>query len=749
MNVHRTGFAPRPAQSGILTYKTGTMGVSAVPGSGKTWTLSLLAAELIKDSDLAPNQEILIVTLVNSAVSNFSQRISSFLDNYGLIPSIGYRVRTLHGLAHDIIQERPELAGLDTSFQIIDDSEATRIRDDAVYTWIAKNPSGIDTYLLADLNQKKRDDLYQKQIPALVNQLSLQFIKSAKNLQLTPSMIRDLIGKEDNRYPLANIGLEIYEIYQRNLEYSGSVDFDDLINKAYQVLKLDETLLARLQEKWPYILEDEAQDSSQMQQQILNLLASRGDRCNWVRVGDPNQAIYESFTTADPALFNRFVSEADSSHVLPNSGRNSQSIISLANFLVDWTNDSHPQIPVRDALFPNKIIPTPPGDTQPNPEDKPDQVYLYDEPLSSDKEINLVAGSVAKWLDENPSRTAAILAPRNERGKKMAGVLRSQYNIEPVELLNTAIETRKTTGALVRILSYLLDPVSPKKLAAVYEVYNRDKVSIPDLWSSVESHCEEMLRIQNLEDFITPGPSTSWLDFISQFDPELMEHFDHFRHIVLKWHQAALLPIDQLILTIASDIFKDLAEISLSHKIAVFLRQLSNQHPEWEFPALIDELKAVARNERRFFGSGDQAEFNPDDHKGEVVVTTAHKAKGLEWDRVYLMSVNNYNFPSGDNNDSYIAEKWFIRDQLNLPAEALSQLEILTLNDGSKYQEGSATQSSRLEYIRERLRLLYVSITRAKQELIITWNTGYNSKYSAAIALTALIAQLNKIHKEL
>ena len=738
MSLDTSVFVPRPAQMDILSYEEGTMGVSAVPGSGKTWTLSYLAAELIRKNQLKTDQEILIVTLVNSAVSNFSQRVSSFLDHYGLIPSLGYRVRTLHGLAHDIVKERPELAGLDSGFQILDDREAIRIRDDAVYNWLRNNPTALDKYLLANLNKKKIDDLYQKQIPALINQLSLQFIKSAKNLLLSPSQIRDRLGDKAEDYPLALIGLEIFEIYQRNLEYSGAVDFDDLINKAYQVLSLDASLLSRLQYKWPYILEDEAQDSSLIQQQILELLSSRENGSNWVRVGDPNQAIYESFTTADPALFNQFVTTAERSHILPNSGRNSESIINLANFLVNWTNQSHPEILVRNALYPNKIIPTPPGDSQPNPIDKPDQVHLHNQPLESDEEITIVARSVSKWLSDNPDKTAAILAPRNERGKKIASVLRSQFNIEPVELLNTSIETRKTSGALVLILSYLLDPSSPKKLASVFEVCNRDKVNDPDAWAVIQESAKYIREIKNLEEFIADEPALDLSVSRSNSGGEEIFPLVEFRQLINKWHNAALLPIDQLILTIADDIFESSTELSLAHKIAIFQKRLANQHPDWNLPALLDELKSLARNERRFFGSGDQSDFNPDEYKGKVVITTAHKAKGLEWDRVYLISVNNYNFPSGDLEDSYIAEKWFVRDQLNLPAEALAQLNSFLRQGSTPFSEGEGTQKSRLEYIRERLRLLYVSITRAKQELVITWNTGYSSKYSSASALNAL-----------
>ena len=103
-------------------------------------------------------------------------------------------------------------------------------------------------------------------------------------------------------------------------------------------------------------------------------------------------------------------------------------------------------------------------------------------------------------------------------------------------------------------------------------------------------------------------------------------------------------------------------------------------------------------------------------------MTTLHKAKGLEWDRVYLISVNNYDFPSADPNDSFIGEKWFIRDDLNLSAEALAQLA--ALRDGSEYNEGFASLAARIDYAAERLRLLYVGITRARRALTITWNTG-------------------------
>jgi len=733
-----SGFKPRSAQEDILSYQGGTMGVSAVPGSGKTWTLSYLAAQLIINNSLDSDQEVLVVTLVNSAVHNFTQRISQFLTHHQRIPSLGYRVRTLHGLAHDIVKERPELAGLDNNFQIIDEREAIRIREDAVHSWLRDNPRGIDRYIKVDISEKKVEDLYTRQIPALLSDVALQFIRSAKNYQLSPKKVSADLDSRSADFPLIAFGLDIYESYQKNLSYRGAVDFDDLITKAYQILNLDHDLLERFQRKWPYILEDEAQDSSLLQQNILELLSNGAGSQNWVRVGDPNQAIYESFTTADPSLLNEFIETADSSFTLPNSGRNTIDIIHLANHLVHWCRANHPNLLVRDALYPNEIQPTPPGDSQPNPPSQPDSIYIFDKPLQPEEEISLIASSVSKWLESHPDSTAAILAPRNERGKKMAGVLRAQFQIEPVELLNSTLETRKTTGALVKILAHIIAPDSSKKLSEVYKVTRRELQQDQVAWEAVEAVAKLLSSVKCPERFISPRANKDWLETLQDGNEAFTADLIRFRELILKWHQAALLPIDQLILTIATDIFDDPSELALAHQIANFERQLSDSHPEWELPVLVDELRALARNERRFFAINEDAQFHPEDHKGRVAVTTAHKAKGLEWDRVYLMAANNYNFPSGVDDENYIAEKWFIRDNLNLPAETLAQLEHLSSPDSSAPPEGLPSKSARLDYIKERLRLFYVSITRAKKELIITWNTGRNGTSGPSLAFQSL-----------
>jgi DNA helicase-2/ATP-dependent DNA helicase PcrA len=798
-----TDFIPRPHQQDILAYTGGKMGIAAVPGAGKTHVLSALAARLIAEGRLEPDQEVLVVTLVNSAVDNFSNRISGFVRESGLLPHLGYRVRTLHGLAHDIVRERPTMVGLDQRFSIIDEREATFIRKEAVTAWLNANPYTLEDYLDPNLDENKRDWIRRQQLPDMLDSLALAFIRSAKDRRLTPDSLRLQLGRQPAPLPLADLGLAIYSDYQRALAYRGSVDFDDLIRLALDLLEMDEEYLERLRYRFPYILEDEAQDSSLLQEQILRLLANGPERTlsaseaevegqanmsnrpstgsgrgNWVRVGDPNQAIFETFTTASPRYLRAFiVDEADIRQELPVSGRSQPSIINLANYLIDWVMNEHPAEEVRDALAPPYIQTTAADDPQPNPPDDPAGVHFVSARFTPEEELKAVIDSLARWLPENEDKTVAVLVPRNTRGVDVINALKTR-GLDYVEFLSSTSTTRAAAGSIANLLAYLSDPQSAGKLSKAYQVWRRDwrdeetlrevfrnadefadaeeiAASSEALLAMTRRSAELLRKVRQVEDFISPltptpsptgrgekGVRENWLATLqeSEADEVIRELLD-FRVHVKRWLEAVTLPVDQLILTLAQDVFTDPADLALAHKLALVLGQAADDHADWRLPELTAELAVIAKNERRFIGfSSDDSGFDPERHRGKVVVTTMHKAKGLEWDRVYLMSVNNYDFPALQPYDRYISEKWFVRDGLNLEAEALAQLNAaLSSGEYDWYAEGQATLAARADYVRERLRLFYVGITRAKRELVVTWNTGRQGDAQPSLAMQALM----------
>ncbi|HTO99997.1 MAG TPA: ATP-dependent helicase, partial [Anaerolineales bacterium] len=608
--------------------------------------------------------------------------------------------------------------------------------------WVRAHPEVFESYLSPALEDHQRRRVANRDWPDYIESVALSFIRSAKDLHLSPEDLRVALEQAREPLPLAEMGQEIYADYQRALAYRGAVDFDDLIRLAYQALRSSPGLLERLRHRWPFILEDEAQDSSRIQKEIISLLAGPGG--NWVRVGDPNQAIFETFTTANPELLRDFIANNPSID-MPESGRSQPSVLDIANFLIDWVRAEHPVMDARDALQPPYIIPVPPDDPQPNPPDDPEAIQLIKTKMGPDEEIRELIRSLEAWLPDHPDSTVAVLTCTNDYAAQVAEALKVQ-RIEYRELLRSTSPTRAAAGALSYIMDYLAAPDSAPKLAQAYKVWRR-------AWRT-DLACRPMFdyvagtlrRLRNVETYIAPfvpAGSVEKLDDVLAADEEsseVMAELAAFREVVLRWHSATILPIDQLVLTLAQELFSVPADLALAHKLALVLRQAAEENPDWRLPEFIPMLNEIARNERRFIGfSSDDAGFDPDDYRGIVIVSTMHKAKGLEWDRVYLLSVNNFDYPSDQPGDRFIAEKWFLRDDLNLEAEVLAQLEVAQDTSGdSFYAEGAATLQARVDYVRERLRLLFVGITRARRELIVSWNSGRRGDAAPAAALQAL-----------
>ncbi len=780
--THR--FVPRPAQARILSYPRGRLGISAVPGSGKTQTLSHLAARLVREltetgalntvgSGVLETQEVLVVTFSNSAVENFRNRIGRILrEEYDLLPGVGYRVRTLHALANDIVRMRPALVGLADDFQIADERTAGQVLDEALHHQLTLSPNALDPYLNPDVDDKRLMWIKRERWPDLARDLTATFIRRAKDMELTAADLRTRLGTlEGASDSLLRLSLDVFEAYQRGLQMRNMVDFDDLIRLALLALRLDADFVQRLRRRWPFILEDEAQDSSELQEKMLRLLTNTGDEVpptpatgapvvsndgNWVRVGDPNQAINTTFTTADPMHLRQFLTEPGSTrHDLPDSGRSARPIIDLANYLVDWAVTAHPEPWLRkNAFLRQSIRPTPPGDPQPNP--TASFTYLDDRMHSPDEELILVADSLARWLPAHRDRTVAVLVPENERGYKLAEVLKARQ-IEHELLLRSTAATRNVAHKLELVVRYLAAPDQRPVLADVYEhvwwprgpnqppgarpaeeptvnepapVYDPAPFSgplplSPLPYTLAQDVTRDLRRVPNVEDFLYPGPAIDWLaDYrVADEQPAVATDLANFRAAVRRWLEGIVLPIDQLVLTLGNELFTEATDLALTHKLALVLAGLASVDRNLRLAELADELAKIANNERRFLGF-DTADLGYEPRPGTVTVATMHAAKGLEWDRVYLMALNNYSFPSGQPHDTYRAEQWFVRDRLNLEAETLARLEAYLDGQLDRYQAGEASAQARLAYAAERLRLFYVAITRARQDLIITWNYG-------------------------
>ena len=509
------GFTPRESQRAILSYDGGPMGIAAVPGSGKTETVSMLVDRILDLQVLDGEQEILVVTLVNAACDNLARRVDQATAARTLMPGVGYRVRTLHSLAADVVRERPEAVGLTDAFGIVDQEQCDQIRRQVAVAWLRGNGSRCEWLLDPELPEERRAFVRRERLPGLIEDLGADFIRYAKGERVRPDQLQAVLrdhgagagGDGDDDARLAEIGTALYADYQRALSYRGALDFDDLIWRALDLLEADPELRGRLRERWPFILEDEAQDSSEVQERILSLLA--GEQGNWVRVGDPNQAIFETFTTADPRFLREFLDREDvAARELPESGRSAPRIIAVANRMIDWTTGCHPVAEARDALGLPHVSPTPPGDPQPNPPDAQATVAFIDKPFAPEREAAAVADSVSRFLPANPDATVAVLAPSNHRAGDLVQAIRERGMRCVESLLASTGATRAVAEVVGHVLRALAEPGSAFALADCYLAWRRADRDDPKAWAAAEAGARRVrgLRGAGGLPLAAPGP---------------------------------------------------------------------------------------------------------------------------------------------------------------------------------------------------------------------------------------------------
>jgi DNA helicase-2/ATP-dependent DNA helicase PcrA len=700
-----SGFAPREGQRQILEYQGGRMGVSAVPGSGKTSTIAALAARLAAGG-IPGRGKVLVVTYQNAAVENLRSRIREELAARGRLAA-GCEVRTLHSLSHGLVRSHPDLAGVEGDFQVLDERASSQLLDKAVRLWNSQNPRvwgrlGPDEYY---------GESWEQEWQRLAAQLARTAISTAKNNRIKPQALLDLLGEGGN--PFLRIGAQIYLLYQQQLQTIAGLDFDDLVWLAVDLLERNPALRLRLRRRWKAILEDEAQDSVPLQETLLGLLAGEGG--NWVRVGDPNQAIMSTFTASDPRFLRRFLEQEGVQAIeMAVSGRCAPRILGLANHLVEWTCLHHPLEPVRSLAFRRqRILPSGPGDPQQNPPDSASSV-AFREYNNQGEEFADVVRRARHFCRAHPDCTLGILVPTNRLGYELGEYLR-EGEVEFDELLQSGRASRRLADTLGGVLDFLADPLHRVGLEGAYQAVRPrwpagHRTGNPQQVAALLRSCYRPEALLFPEPGCRPAQALPPVGPLAEAD---LAEIERLAGGLQRWVRAAWLPVDQLVLTVAQDLLAE-EELGLAQKVAAHLRSRGEQHPEWRLPELAAELAGVRQG-----GAGSLAEdaegFEP--QPGRVTLTTMHKAKGLEWDLVYLVGVDGRWFPHSLE-DRFLGE----RDYLGGDPAAEARSALLELVGEGAPGGLSATRRAHLEIIAERLRLLYVGITRARRFLALSWS---------------------------
>jgi DNA helicase-2/ATP-dependent DNA helicase PcrA len=725
----------RPAQIDILKYEHGRIAVSAVPGSGKTFTLSLLAATLLKKGliDVDAGQQILIVTYLNSSVDTFRTRIRSQLSEIGLPPR-GFEVRTLHSLALEVVNTVE--TGITADGQtpsVIDETQSHIFLVRAVSSWLESNRN-IWGWLDASNNVHKRI-----RIQNIIERTARSFTQTAKNNRYLPvdiyekleSKLTDSTSSSDsdlkysseaeNSLSLLWMLAGVYKSYSKILSRQAALDFDDLIWLAVETLEQRIDIRQAMRLRWAYILEDEAQDSVPLQEQLLDNLS--GPKGNWVRVGDPNQAITSTFTAAHPMHFVKYISLSEVKNFpLPNSGRSAKLIQNAANALVHWSIHQHPVHEVRSQAFREQyILPTPPGDSQPNPSDDKARIVLRVYSHREEEELPTIARIAHQYTKSNSQQTLAILVPTNAVGRRVAeqlDFLEADYD----DLLRGGSKEREIATSIQALLTILTMPLSTKALVNAYSMLSEIEHTSAALPDDRINHFHTLLRsLLRPEILLFPSHLDQLEDALPAgiLDKDDIQHLERFASYLRHLFSLRSLPIDDMILTICDELYGSFLEddtrygesdLAIGYQIAHTLRGWHDLHPDWRLPELTVQLADVAEGRRRLaFSRPNDIGFEPTPSR--ITLATQHGAKGMEWDAVFLVGIDGFWIPGNLDAPFLGVQEIFGGDPT---AESVAQLNYLMRGKSGLFPGRTATESAHIEVICERLRLFYVGITRAR-----------------------------------
>ena len=243
-------------QQEAVFYTEGPLLILAGAGSGKTRVLTHRIAWLIDQIGVNP-WNILAITFTNTAAGEMRERVDQIV-GFG---SESIWVSTFHSTCVRILRRFIDHLGYDNAFTIYDSDDQKSLMKD-----ICKQLN-IDT-------KKYKERTF------------LNAISSAKDELKTPEQYADEVAKEYNK----KIFGRVYKEYQKRLKQNNALDFDDLIMLTVQLFRQNAEILNHYQERFPFILVDEYQDTNTAQFTLLSLLASRYQ--NLCVVGDDDQSIY-------------------------------------------------------------------------------------------------------------------------------------------------------------------------------------------------------------------------------------------------------------------------------------------------------------------------------------------------------------------------------------------------------------------------------------------------------------------------
>ena len=731
-------------QKEAVEYLEGPLLVLAGPGTGKTQLLSEKVTYILKNVDVGP-ENILCLTFTDSGAMNMRERLKSIIGQDGAKVNIG----TYHSFGSEILAQYKNYAedydrkldsAIDevTQFKIVkalqdnlsgkDILRGDSVRDiiDVISSAKSAGLSAEDLKTVAEVNIEDSRVLSETISPFLKNIVPRAFKESYENayhpiyeilnkyVDLKPilgriersivALARDLktamieAESEQKIKPLSNWKDNYFEkdargeyrlkdriankklvsvaklmgAYDTYLKENGLYDFDDMIEEAVRVLKTDAGFKATLSERYQYILLDEFQDTNPSQFAIIKELTDY-EKPMIMAVGDDDQAIYEFQGALSTNLtdFQKYYS----ANVIPlvDNYRSTQEILDFSRKIINQAPDRFADKElISHCNSPSKS-----------------QIYRH-EFLSSDMEYGFIANEISRLIKAGvPQSEIAIISYKTKYFMPLLPFLKARPEIkiayekrddlfedEKIHEIITiskfvyelAAEKRPTVS-LLEILSYPFFKLPMLEVVKLIGKAKSDKKAVFDILAEAEN--EDIRKVAeflaNLVAVSFNEPFEIFLDYLIG-TAELKGYRSPFLSYYTKEEGYSTFSLYENLASLRGKLNRHFGEKSL--KLVDFVSMIEDY-----------EMAEMSLNTTSPYKDADEA----------VSVLTAHKAKGLEFSYVFIIASDHVAWGKGKGNNNLLA----------LPKN-LAQIRHTGTTDG------------------EKLRILYVALTRAKNTLYLT-----------------------------
>ena len=661
-------------QREAIEHEKGPLLIIAGAGTGKTLVITHRIAHLILTQTARP-EEILALTFTEKAAHEMEERVDT------LVPmgAFGYHISTFHSFGERVLREHGLAMGLTSDFQVLSRPEQVIFFLDHLFEFELDyyrplgNPTKHVEAILTLISRAKDEDVAPEEYLAFAERLDRLARKKPKD--------KSLAERARQQMELART----YETYQRLLGKEGRVDFGDLVLLPLHLFRTHPMILKRYQERFRFILVDEFQDTNYTQFELVRLLAQ--DHQNIVVVGDDDQSIYKFRGAAISNILNFMEHYPEARQVvLTENHRSTQTLLDTAYRLVCHNNPD--RLEVRNHID-KRLKSNRPGDV-------PVLRLAYDT-------VSAEADAVARTIEEKVDtgnylyKDFAILVRANQDAEpfmRAFNMRRIPYSFTG----NRGLYRREEIRTLAAFMSILTDPTDSLSLyqLAGSEIYRLDMETLircANLADRKNLKLEEVLiQFKNEPDLFTA--SSQAMTVVTR----LLQDLRQFREESRRYPASVLLYRFLQQTGYLTELTKNEsleAELKIKNIGEFFekIRRIEDVLALDQVPQVIHYLEALIQ------AGDDPAVAEIETDQDRVSVLTVHKAKGLEFRVVFMVSLVEQKFPSRERGDPIDFPENLIKDKL--PAGDF--------------------------HLQEERRLFYVGMTRAKEELYLTSARDYGS----------------------